>query len=52
MKQKHITFILVGLVILNILDDNFKNPSTLDYIKFILLVIALILSILLKKNEQ
>ncbi|MCR2044636.1 hypothetical protein NSA23_11015 [Anaerosalibacter massiliensis] len=52
MKQKHITFILVGLVILNILDGNFKNPSTLDYIKFILLAIALILNMLLTRKEQ
>ncbi|MCR2043177.1 hypothetical protein NSA23_03500 [Anaerosalibacter massiliensis] len=51
MKRKFISFILIGLVILNILDNNFNNPSTLDYVKFILLAIALILNIKLARRE-
>lgn len=51
MKQKYISIILIGLVVLNILDGSFKNPSTLDYIKFILLGAALILSLLVEKRK-
>ncbi len=51
MKQKYISIILIGLVVLNILDGSFKNPSTLDYIKFILLGAALILSLLVDKRK-
>ena len=45
MKQKYISIILIGLVVLNVLDGSFKNPSTLDYVKFILLAAALILGL-------
>jgi len=51
MKQKYIVLILVGLVILNILDGSFKSPSTLGYIKFILLAIALLLSLLVDRKR-
>ncbi len=51
MKQKYISIILIALVILNIMDGSFKNPSTLDYVKFILLAIALVLNILVSKRK-
>jgi hypothetical protein len=40
-----VSIIIVALVVLNILDGDFSNPSTLDYIKFALMAIVLILSI-------
>lgn len=46
MKKNFITIILIALVILNIVDGDFKNPSTLDYIKFIILSIAIILNMI------
>jgi len=44
MKSKYITVLLFALVIVQILDGDFKNPSALDFIKFVLLVIALVLN--------
>ncbi|WP_158016397.1 hypothetical protein [Tissierella creatinophila] len=51
MKKNYISIILIGLVILNIFDGSFNNPSTLDYIKFILLGIALALSLLSDRRK-
>ena len=44
MKVKNIRILLIALVILNILDGDFANPSILDWIKFVLLAICLTLS--------
>lgn len=51
MKKNYITVILIGLVALNVLDGNFNNPSNLDYLKFILLAIALYLNITEKEGR-
>ena len=47
MKSKTL---LIALVVLNILDGDFANPSVLDGIKFILLAVCLILSF--RKEEK
>jgi len=51
MKYNFTTVVLIALVILNILDGDFTNPSWLDYIKFILLAIALVLSIAERRKD-
>ena len=50
MKIKTLRILLIALVVLNILDGDFANPSVLDGIKFILLVVCLILSF--RKEEK
>ena len=45
-KTKHI---VIALVVLSIMDGDFKDPSILDYIKFILMAIALYLVITRKE---
>jgi len=44
MKGQTIKILLVALVVINIIDGDFQNPSVLDIIKFILLAVCLILS--------
>ena len=44
MKVKSIRILLIALVVLNILDGDFANPSILDFIKLALLALCLILS--------
>lgn len=44
MKDYSIRILLIGLVLLNLLDGDFQNPSTLDWVKFSLLALCLILS--------
>ena len=51
MKKIYTNIILIALVILNILDGSFKDPSTLDYLKFTLLAIALVLSLLKERGK-
>ncbi|EDT84947.1 hypothetical protein CBB_2577 [Clostridium botulinum Bf] len=51
MKQKYITIILIAIVILNIFNGDFINPSLLDCMKFTLLIIALILNIILSRRK-
>jgi len=46
MKPKFTSVVLVSLVLLQIFDGDFKNPSELDYIKFVLLAVSLVLCIL------
>lgn len=43
MKELSVKIILFALIILNILDGDFKNPGVLDIMKFILLAVCLIL---------
>lgn len=50
MKSKSTNIILIGLVILNIFDGSFSDPSFLDYIKLVLLIVALVLSIRSRKE--
>ena len=50
MKVKTLRILLVALVILNILDGDFANPSVLDWIKFVLLTVCLILSFRKEKS--
>ena len=50
MKVKTLRTLLVALVILNILDGDFANPSILDWIKFVLLAVCLILSFRKEKS--
>ncbi|WP_277255843.1 hypothetical protein [Negativibacillus massiliensis] len=50
MKVKTLRILLVALVILNILDGDFANPSVLDWIKFVLLAVCLILSFRKEKS--
>jgi hypothetical protein len=45
MNNNLIAIALVGLVLLNIVDSDFVNPTAIDYLKFVLLAIALILSL-------
>ncbi|QNO14908.1 hypothetical protein HYG86_09045 [Alkalicella caledoniensis] len=51
MKTNLISIILVGLVVLNILDGSFQEPSAFDYVKFVLLAAALILSIIKARRK-
>lgn len=51
MKTNLISIILVGLVVLNILDGSFQEPSALDYVKLVLLAAALILSIIKARRK-
>jgi protein-S-isoprenylcysteine O-methyltransferase Ste14 len=51
MKHNLITIVLVALVVLNILDGDFANPSWLDYIKFALIAVALILSFIAGRRK-
>ena len=44
MKLKMIRILLIALVVLNILDGDFSNPSILDWVKFFLLAVCLIFS--------
>lgn len=44
MNKKSINILLIMLVILNILDGDFSNPSILDIIKIILLIVCFILN--------
>ena len=46
MKNNFIKTLLIALVVVNVLDGDFVNPSILDYIKFFIIGIALILSII------
>lgn len=50
MKIKTLRILLIALVVLNILDGDFANPSIWDGIKFILLAVCLILSF--RKEEK
>ncbi len=52
MKQKFITIILIALIILNILDGDFANPSALDYIKLGLIAVALIFNFIPEKRKS
>jgi len=45
MKEKFIPILLTALVLANIMDGDFKNPGLLDWIKFVLLAICLVMSI-------
>lgn len=44
MKLKMIRILLIALVVLNILDGDFSNPSILDWVKFLLLTVCFIFS--------
>ncbi|MCL2225790.1 MAG: hypothetical protein FWB96_12555 [Defluviitaleaceae bacterium] len=50
MKRKTIAIILIGLVILNILDGSFNNPSLLDWAKVPLFILCFVL--LFRKDED
>lgn len=51
MKETNILkTLLVLILVLNIADGSFRNPSILDVIKIILLIIAFVL--LFKRKEQ
>jgi hypothetical protein len=51
--QKFATIILIAIVILNIIDGDFSNPSYLDYIKMILIAVCFILMMIGgKKNGR
>ena len=50
MKIKTLRILLIALVVLNILDGDFANPSVLDWIKFVLLAVCLILSFRKEKS--
>lgn len=52
MKELSVKIILFALIILNILDGDFKNPGVLDIIKFILLAICLILCFFKGENNN
>jgi len=51
MNKNLTTIILIALVLLQILDGDFVNPSVLDYIKFVLLAVALILNIVIERKK-
>lgn len=44
-KNNYTTVVLIGLVVLNIIDGDFKNPTLLDYVKILLMIICLALTI-------
>lgn len=50
MKIKTLRILLIALIVLNILDGDFTNPSILDWIKFVLLAVCLILSFRKEKS--
>jgi len=49
--MKQINYILIALVILNILDGDFSNPSILDFIKFALLGYCLYLNTKINRED-
>ncbi|WP_175548358.1 hypothetical protein [Lutispora thermophila] len=51
MKRNLITIILVALVLLQIIDGDFAAPGVLDYIKFVLLALALVLNIIVSRRK-
>ena len=51
MKDFSVKIILIAIVLLNILDGDFAAMSILDYVKFVLLVVCLILCILPLKKK-
>jgi predicted membrane protein len=51
MKHKFVSVILIALVLLQILDGDFTHPSVLDYFKFVLLAVALALSIITQRKK-
>lgn len=51
MNKNLTTVVLVALVLLQILDGDFSNPSMLDYIKFLLLAVALVLNIITQRKK-
>jgi len=44
MNKKGINILLAALVLLNIIDGDFLNPSCLDVVKIVLLIICFILN--------
>ncbi len=52
MIKKITGIILIALILLNIIDGDFANPSVLDYIKLGIIVVALILNFIPKKKSK
>ena len=52
MKELSVKIILFALIVLNILDGDFKSPSILDIIKFVLLAVCLILCFFKGENNN
>jgi hypothetical protein len=51
MKEKFLASILILLVLFNILDGDFSNPSFFDWIKFVLMLLCFIILIFGGKYE-
>ena len=51
MKKNFTTIVLVSLVIFNIYNGDFANPSTLDYVKFAIIAIGLALNLALERRR-
>jgi Mn2+/Fe2+ NRAMP family transporter len=55
MNKNFIIIILLALVILQIMDGDFSNPTVLDFVKFVLLAFAIMLNLWLLwrgKNDK
>jgi len=52
MNYHFTTIVLVALAIINIIDGDFASPSWFDYIKFVLLAAALVLSIITERRRS
>ncbi|MCI7300444.1 hypothetical protein NIA71_01400 [Ihubacter massiliensis] len=44
MNRKKINILLAALVLLNILDGDFKDPGILDIVKLLLLIVCFVLN--------
>lgn len=51
MKDFSVKIILIAIVLLNILDGDFANMDILDFVKFALLVVCLVLAFLPSKKK-
>jgi hypothetical protein len=51
MKNKSVLIILGVLVIINILDGNFAHPSPLDWVKFALMALVVVLYVLTLRRQ-
>ena len=50
-KKNFISILLVAIVVLNIVDGSFTNPSRLDILNFVLLAVCLILNLIVTKRK-
>lgn len=52
MKDISVKIILVSVILLNILDGDFTNMGALDFVKFVLLAICLVLTFIPTRKKE